>query len=717
MTPVKRFARRDLLRGAAAVAGGATLAACSGNGGAGGGSGGTGSGGGKDSGGGGSKTPSAKPHAKGSVTKNLPTPKKFQEAPSLTKQVQAGKLPAVEQRIPAHPYVVPHRWWSPGQYGGAMRLISPAADDSSNANYMYGHSLLRYLNDGLDIGPGLLESWDSDEDASTWTLHLREGLRWSDGKPCTTADVMFWWEDMVHNEEHPATPPEGMHSGKGTVATLKAPDDTTLKVSFDTSTPLLPDHLATWVNRVSGPPWIEPRHYLKKFHPRYNKSLSKSWVDDFEVKRNFLSNPDNPTMTGWRLRSFHEGRSAEWVRNPYYWCVDRDGRQLPYVDQLIFTEIQNPEVGKLQIRDGKVDYVHGHNVGLALADISGLKASQSRSGVRVLLWDSGSGSGSTFVLNYDYQDPEFRKVIRDKRFRQALSHAFDRDEARRSIYYNTGEKTTGTMSPKAREYHAGKEGRRIYQEWRDSYVSYDPKKAKKLLDEVGVVDTDGDGVRELPGGGKLTILLQYPADTSEVHIQKNNLLKRNWAKVGIHAQLSPISPTSIGDQWTSGRLMTQTARFGGDGPDHLTYASWLVPIEPNRWAPLEGSFYEVRGTPKANTEKDKDPFHRSPPRMDADPGGPIERLWKLYDRAIVEPDTLKRRRLVYEMIKVHIDEGPFFMGSVAGTPFPEIAHKDLGNVPAPENLAQGGYAAPGIHPTPAVYDPEIYFWHKPEQHA
>ena len=72
-------------------------------------------------------------------------------------------------------------------------LITSETNASANRQYMYGHSLLRYLNDGLDVGPGLVESWEVNEDASEWTLHFREGLRWSDGEPWTTADIMFWW--------------------------------------------------------------------------------------------------------------------------------------------------------------------------------------------------------------------------------------------------------------------------------------------------------------------------------------------------------------------------------------------------------------------------------------------------------------------------------------------------------------------------------------------
>src|SRR5262245_37495416 len=181
--------RRDLLRSSAVAAGVATLAACSP---------GTGS---SSS----SKDPGAKPatKAKGSETKPMPMPAKFAESPKLTELAKAGTIPALAERLPEKPYVIPHRWVKTGQYGGNLQMI--LGDDPTYAfkEYMYGHSILRFLNDGLDIGPGLAESWESNDEATVWTFHFRKGLKWSDGEPWSTADIMYWWEDMVLNEQHP----------------------------------------------------------------------------------------------------------------------------------------------------------------------------------------------------------------------------------------------------------------------------------------------------------------------------------------------------------------------------------------------------------------------------------------------------------------------------------------------------------------------------------
>ncbi|HEY6737468.1 MAG TPA: ABC transporter substrate-binding protein [Actinopolymorphaceae bacterium] len=708
MSDRRGFGRRALLRAGAAGAGAAMLGACTG-------------GASSDD-----RRPPAndgRPTARGSHAKPLTKPRRLAEAPSLAAKVEAGDLEPVTERLPADAYVVPHKWLEPGRYGGTLRLETPDTGHPSNREYMYGHSLLRWLNDCLDIGPGLAERWESNDDASEWTFYFRKGLRWSDGAPWTTADILFWWEDLVLDDRHPAGAPDELRSGKGTLAKVTAPDDHTLVLTFDAPAPLTADRVANWVNGgvgANGPIWMLPKHYLAKYHPRYNEKAPKDWAaagGAFDVRSDFAKNPDCPTMTGWRLTSYREGHGTTWERNPYYWCVDRQGNQLPYIDRLEMTAVSELDVAKLHMQEGRVDYVHGPFMGIELTDVAAFQDAESRSGLRVLLWDSGAGGGATAMLNQDYQDEKIRALFRDKRFRRALSYAFDREAVRKTVYFGTGEKTTGTLSPKAVEYHVRPEGPALYERWRDSYVDHDPDEARRILDEIGVVDVDGDGKRELPDGSKLTLRLDHPTDTTPSRKQTCQLLARDWKAIGLETILNPVSPEAYPTRWSAGELMTNTTWELGDGPNHLVFPNFLVPIDPDRWAPLQGRFYAVRGTSAESSQRDVDPWKRTPPRLEPEPGGPIERLWQLYDRTKVEPDEMKRHRLVWEMIKIHIDEGPFMHGSVANYPKVILAHRDLRNVPDKKNLAQGGFVNPWIHPTPAAYDPETYFWQNPSKHA
>ncbi len=725
--------RRDFLHLTAVAAGGSMLAAC---GGGGGGRSGTNTGRGTAAADptapapstGGESTVTA-PDASGEPTAQSEaaraTPIKatgnYKQAPSLD---NVAGLPPVAERLPKNPYVVPHQWLTTGKYGGHL-LMSSQDPGWGYAHYvqesMYGNSFLRYLKDGMQIGPGLVESWDSNPEATQWTLHFREGLKWSDGKPWTTADVMYWWEDMVLNDQHPAGPPDDVRSGKGTVATLKAVDDVTLTMTFDAPAPITPDRLAAWVNRGIGPDWHQPKHYLQQFHPKYNKKINpkSDWMGKHDEAKDFAINPECPTMTGWKLKSLKEGVNTVWERNPYYWCVDKEGNQLPYIDGLTMGAVQDAEVFKLQLFQGKADYVHGGHTPLTIADYSRFIKAQANNKMKVTFWDSGSGTASIFFFNHNFPEPKMRKLIREPKFRQALSHAYNRSQVQKILYFNTGELTTGTLSPKGVNFNINNEGKQLYQQWRDSYLKYDPDLAKKMLDDLKVVDTNGDGLREMPDGSKLSITLDYPADAGPEHVRKNELLARDWNAIGVQTRLNPVPPDSWLDLWSRGRLMSTTAWEVGDNSP-LIYPGWVVPVESGHWAPLEGQMFSLRGTPQEKQELNKDPYKRTPPRIAPEKGSPTARLWKLYDEARVEVDPMKRIGKEWEIMKIHVNEGPFFLGVVANWPRIVLTKEGLKNVPTRENLkkyALGGWVNPWILPSPAVYDPETYYWENPEQHT
>jgi peptide/nickel transport system substrate-binding protein len=92
-------------------------------------------------------------------------------------------------------------------------------------------------------------------------------------------------------------------------------------------------------------------------------------------------------------------------------------------------------------------------------------------------------------------------------------------------------------------------------------------------------------------------------------------------------------------------------------------------------------------------------------------------LWQLYDQARLEPDAMRRHQLVWDMIKIHVEDGPFFTGTTANAPSIVLVKEDLKNVPTQEDLALGGFVSPWLHPTPAVYDPESWYFENPDAHT
>ncbi len=702
--------RRTVLKVAAVAAGGLVLAAC-----------------GSDSDTGDKPAASASASgdstaAKGSAKEPLAKPAQFQESPLLTAQAEAGTIPKLADRMAEEPYVIPHNWVKQGKYGGQLRMNITTTTDSWVGEWFYAHGMLRYLNDGMTVAPGVITKWSSNEDASEWSFTIRKGLKWSDGHPVTTADVLFWWNDMANYDDYLAeTPPDETKSGKGTIAKLVATDDLTFTMSFDAPAPLTADRMAMWTNGPGGigPSWIVPAHYVKQFHPKYAK-VPASWAavgGSWEVNCSYRRSVKCPTLTPFKLAKYNEGRSLTWIRNPYAYEVTKEGDQLPYIDGITMTVVQDPQVGKVQILAGKVDISHGPQNGLALSDVSTLMKNKEKADLDVFLWDGGAGAAGCFFASLDYYEKKYRDLFREPKFRQALSLAWNRAEAKKAVFFEQGELTTGTISPKAVEYLINDTGKAAYASWRDSFVKYDEDAANALLDGLGLKDTNGDGYREFPDGSKLKLRSDRPADVGEAIKTKDSQLVRDFKAVGIELSINPVAPTSYSQNWNVGKYMTQTHWGVGDGPNHLVYPQWVVPLEPTRWSPLVGAMYNTRGTKLYTSEADVDPWKRHPPRVMPEKGGAIEKLWKLYDTTKVEPDFMKRTATVWEMIKVHVETGPYVQGTVANVPNVMVKKTELKNMPLKENLALGGFSDPWIHPTPAVYDPATYYWENPDQHT
>jgi peptide/nickel transport system substrate-binding protein len=656
----------------------------------------------------------------------------FKQSPSLDKDVADGKLPNVDERLPKAPYTPPHVWLTVGKYGGKLRKTYANTWGIAGFQHesMYGHSILRYLKDGLAIGPGLAESWEATPDATKWTFKFREGLKWSDGQPWTVGDIMYWWESMVGGNGKEATfpaglkpvegPPDEARSGKGTLVTINKVDDYTMEMVFDAPAPLTADRIAMWVNAGIGPRWHAPAHYMKQFNPVLTPETNKDW--EMHSKMVDFKNPDLPRMSGWYLATYEDGVRTVWQRNPYYWCVDAEGQQLPYIDTVEIAYVKDKESEKLAYLNGQVDHAHFHTQ--TLGDIKDFKDGVAKSNLNTMFWDSGSGTGSMYFFNFDYKDAKLRAAFRDPKFRQALSHAYDRADVQKAVYFGLGELSNGTMSPKAIEYNFNDEAKTRYAEWRDSYLKYDVATAEKILDDAGY-KKGADGKRTLADGSPMQILVTYPADESAngESLQKNERLVKNWQAIGIDCVLTPIPNKEYDDKWRAGEIMMKTAWEVGDGPNHLVYPQWVVPIEGDRWAPVHGKGYDVRGTATETEEGDLDPWARKPARLqptDKDFDPVIGKIYDIYDKTKVEPDVMKRHQMVWDIMKIHVESGPFFSGTITNQPRIILAHTELKNVPTRDDLAKeglGGFVNPWIIPAPATYDPETWFWDDASKHS
>jgi peptide/nickel transport system substrate-binding protein len=248
----------------------------------------------------------------------VPTAEASKEAPILAAKVASGELPALKDRLPEKPLTL-----SPvdgtGKYGGRLKMASWWQDGGIQAK-MYGHSAIRFVDDGLGLAPGMCESWETNADNTVWTLHWRKGLKWSDGSPCTTADTIYWWKDMVIDPDQSENPPAEFSAIAGVLPDFKAVDDYTLTITYVKSAPLTGKRLAMWVHSSIGPRWIVPSAYAKKFNPKYNTQYTD--YKEHDLKINQQNNPECPSLNSWILTHYEQKVVSTYDRNPYYYAVE-----------------------------------------------------------------------------------------------------------------------------------------------------------------------------------------------------------------------------------------------------------------------------------------------------------------------------------------------------------------------------------------------------------
>ena len=254
-----------------------------------------------------------------------------------------GELPAIEDRVPAEPLIVDlkGRNREAGKHGGTLRMF---VSRSKDIRYMsvWGYTRLVGYDHNYNLVPDLLRDFEVSDDGRKVTMVLRKGHRWSDGKPFTTEDLRYWWEDVANNEDlSPKGPPvDLMVNGEKPVVTVI--DDVTISYEWSQPNPRFLPALAQ-----ARPVYIyRPAHYMKKFHAKFadaeelakrvEASGKKTWAALHNRKDNLYKNdnPKLPILQPWVNQNKKNSQRYVLERNPYYHRIDSEGRQLPYVDRV-----------------------------------------------------------------------------------------------------------------------------------------------------------------------------------------------------------------------------------------------------------------------------------------------------------------------------------------------------------------------------------------------
>lgn len=614
-------------------------------------------------------------------------PPAFQEAPVLAAQVQSGSLPPVSERLPLHPKVVPVTE-QVGTYGGTWRLlIQPRADEAMFVRTVAYEPLVRWTKDWSGIEPNLAEWYSVNSNATEYTFRLRRDLRWSDGLPFTTADIRFWYENILQDAELTPLPPAWLKS-RGQVVKFEFLDDVTFKVYFPFPNSLFLQQLATPEALMIT---AYQEQYARQFHRRYaspgmisalmRDGGYQSWAEMFS-RRVGLSSTDTgnfsdanrPRMFAWVLKTaYTPGASVvRWERNPYYWKVDSQGNQLPYLDAVDFQVVQNMDDAVTRVIAGDIDMQNISAMGMDSDAI--LKGAGDQGYRRYSLVDSANNV-MVIHLNMAHKDPVKRAIFRSKDFRIALSYAINRQEILDILFGGTGVPWQAAPRPESPFYNP---------QMGLQFTDFDLQKANQFLDSAGF-KKDQVGNRLGPDNLPITFTIDV-LETQPQQIAMLNMIAKYWADIGIRVQprISPL-PLFLATVRTNGH---DAAAFSGGATlfdDILLNPSDYLPSSENTlWAVTWANW-----------------FNRVPGYESQQPDAAARKSFEMYDLIHAARDPAEQMRLMKGALLIS-RESFWTIGIALGPEKYGLVRKNFKNVP--EKMPDSW-----MYPDPAPTNPEQYF--------
>lgn len=581
------------------------------------------------------------------------------EPPILADAIAAGDLPPVGERLPDPPSVAEFdpKYQTLGEPGGRIEILMGRQKDIRLMN-VYGYARLVCYNRDLDLVPDILERFEV-EDGRIFTFHLRKGHRWSDGHPFTAEDFRFYWEDVVNNEELSRFGPPKVLMVEGEAPRFEIIDPLTVRYSWSKPNPYFLPAIAG-----ARPLYIYlPAHYLKQFHAKYadpeklaamiEDARANNWARIFFDKEELYNarNAEMPSLQPWVNTTEPPADRFVFKRNPYYHRVDPEGRQLPYIDEVIVNIADNSLIpaktgfGETDLQARYIRFDH----------YTFLKKGEQKNDFRVYLWSTATGSKVALLPNLTAQDPVWRNLMRDVRFRRALSVAIDRKAINQVLYYGLARLSADTVLPESPLYKP---------EYQKAWAQHDVKLANKLLDEIGLTERNGAGTRLLPDGRPLQIIIDSSGESTE-ESDVLEMIKKDWSKIGIELFTKPSQREVFRNRVFSGQaIMSVWSGIENGLPTADMAPSELAPTDQNQlqW-PKWGEYFQTTQS------------------LGQEPDMPVAReLLALYKDWRYAKTKEERRQIWHKMLEIYTDQ-VFSIGTVNGVPQPVVVSNGLNNVP------------------------------------
>ena len=383
------------------------------------------------------------------------------------------------------------------------------------------------------VEPALAEGWERSEDGRVWTFHLRKDVKWSDGAPFTADDVLFTFEKIIYNKNIPASARPGMtirylDDGRWRKGRAKATRIDRHTVSFT-----LPVPFAPFLRNMSTP--IYPRHLLERHVD--DGSFTSTWDVGTDPRKIVGTGP-------FTIERYDVGERVVLKKNPHYWQRDAKGNSLPYLGRINYVIVPNQGTSVLKFLAGEIDrlVVPGEHYPT-------LKPQETAKDFT--LHRQGPDFGTTFIAfnmnrgkdsrtNTPFAERIKLRWFSNTAFRKAIAHAVDKDSIIDNVMNGLGYPQWAAISPAAGPFHNPDVTR----------YEYDLEKAGAILDSLGWIDLDGDGVREDDEGNPIAFTLATNAGNT-VRERVCTLLKQDLARIGIQANMRFLEFNTLVSQLTS----------------------------------------------------------------------------------------------------------------------------------------------------------------------
>jgi peptide/nickel transport system substrate-binding protein len=388
------------------------------------------------------------------------------------------------------------------------RLVASDQTTDTLAMLMQGR-LVRINRSTFELEPWLAERWESSADGRTHTFHLRQDVVWSDGAPFTSGDVLFSLRAVYGPIVKSVMATSLLVGGKPIAAS--APDDKTVVLTY--TVPSGPG-----VRLLDMLP-ILPRHKLDS--ALADGTLAQAW--------NTTTAPSDIVGTGpFVLREYQPGQRLVLDRNPRYWRKAADGEPLPYIDRLVLEIVPDQNAELLRLQSGATDLTHSE---LRPDDYIPVRRAESEGRLTMVeLGVSPDADAFWFCLKPEKKARDPRFAFTSKReFRQAISHAIDREAFAQTVFLGEAVPIWGPVTP----------GNRLWFSPNVPRYPYDLARSRALLAGLGLEDRDRNGIVEDQAGteARFTVITQQGIGYYE---RGTTVLREQAAAAGVALDIVPL---------------------------------------------------------------------------------------------------------------------------------------------------------------------------------